>query len=54
MDSRDFDPNYLPLEADYEKIAKEQREAWEKEHPTSAAATNKSIIIERNYAVDQP
>lgn len=47
MDARDYDPEYLPREADYEKLAREQREAWEKEHPTSQPA--KSITIERNY-----
>ena len=58
LDPRDFDPKYLPREADYEKLAKEQREAWERENPTAApnnttqnpATGAKSILIEKSYA----
>lgn len=57
MDPRDYDPEYIPREADYERLAKEQREAWEKEHPTATNASavnenNKSITLEKSYSAN--
>ena len=60
MDPRDYDPEYLPREEDYERLAKEQREAWEREHPTASANNSssavgenkKSITLEKSYAND--
>lgn len=66
LDPRDFDPYYLPRDANYEILSKEQRSSWEASQPSQSTASSttttsvqpeksksKNITLERFYGQQQ-